>query len=343
MELSSREIDVLTIIVEEYIATAKPVGSRIVAKKSRSKLSPASIRNTMADLADKELLDQPHTSAGRIPTIKGLRHFLDTILQIPPLSGHEMDAISDHLGHVGSDPSDIFRNTSRVLSSISQQACLVLGPSQGHVQWKHIDFVLLTPGKIMSILVLQGGIVQNKIIDVDVKITSDDLIKYANYLNSHFQGQPLHTVREKIRAQMQAAQQVFDALYQRALDLADKTCSAGSQREIFVEGASNLLTQPDFADIEAMRDIFRLLEERSRLLELVDTIFDERDSRIVIGQEKSWNDLEYCCLVSCPYTISEQTAGMISVIGPVRMNYAKIIPMVDFTAQVLSQMLQSRF
>jgi heat-inducible transcriptional repressor len=142
---------------------------------------------------------------------------------------------------------------------------------------------------------------------------------------------------------MQAAQQVFDALYQRALDLADKTCSAGSQREIFVEGASNLLTQPDFADIEAMRDIFRLLEERSRLLELVDTIFDERDSRIVIGQEKSWNDLEYCCLVSCPYTISEQTAGMISVIGPVRMNYAKIIPMVDFTAQVLSQMLQSRF
>ena len=343
MELSPREIDVLTIVVDEYIATAKPVGSRIVAKKSRSKLSPASIRNTMADLADKELLDQPHTSAGRVPTIKGLRYFLDTILQIPPLSGHEMHAISDNLGHVGSDPSDIFRNTSRVLSSLSRQACLVLGPSQGHVQWKHIDFVLLTPGKIMSILVLQGGIVRNKIIDVDMEITSDELVKYANYLNSHFRGQPLGTVREKIRAQMRAAKQVFDALYQRALILANKTCATDNQREIFVEGASNLLAQPEFSDIEAMRDIFKLLEERSRLLELVDTISDEDDSRVVIGQEKSWEDLEYCCLVSSPYTISNQTAGMISVIGPVRMNYAKIIPMVDFTAQVLSQMLQSRF
>ncbi len=343
MNLSPREIDVLTIIVEEYIATAKPVGSRIVAKKSQSRLSAASIRNTMADLADKAFLDQPHTSAGRVPTIKGLRYFLDTIMQIPPLSGHERDAIADHLGHAGSDPSDIFRNTSRVLSSISKQACLVLGPSQGYVQWKHIDFVLLTPGKIMSILVLQGGIVQNKIIDVDMEITSDDLVKYANNLNSHFQGQPLYTVRKRIRTQMRTARQLFDALYQRALDLADKTFSEDSQREIFVEGASNLLTQPDFADIDAMRDILRLLEERSRLLELVDTIFDAQDSQVVMGQEKSWDDLEYCCLISSPYTVSDQAAGMISVIGPVRMNYAKIIPMVDFTAQVLSQMLQSRF
>ncbi len=343
MELSPREIDVLTIIVEEYIATAKPVGSRAVSRKSRSKLSAASIRNTMADLADKEFLDQPHTSAGRVPTIKGLRYFLDALIQIPPLSHEERETIADHLGHAGSDLSDIFRNTSRVLSSISQQACLVLGPSRGIVQWKHIDFVLLSPGKIMSILVLQGGMVQNKLLDVDVEITSDDLVHYANYLNSHFQGQPLHAVRKSIRKQMQTARQVFDVLYKRALELAHKTFSSDSQRDIFVDGASNLLTQPDFTDIEAMRDIFRLLEERSRLLELVDSLFEEAHSRVVLGQEKAWDDLEYCCLVSSPYTISDQTAGMISVIGPVRMNYAKIIPMVDFTAQVLTQMLQSRF
>ncbi|WP_462324682.1 heat-inducible transcriptional repressor HrcA [Desulfoplanes sp.] len=343
MELCPREIDVLTTIVEEYIATARPVGSRVVAKKSRSKLSPASIRNIMADLADQELLDQPHTSAGRIPTIKGLRFFLDSVLQPNPLSGRDRDVISDDLYHAGSDPTDIFRQTSKVLSSISQQACLVLGPSQGIVHWKHIDFVLLTPGKIMSILVLQGGIVQNKIIDVDTEVTPDDLFKYANFLNSHFQGQSIHAVQNKIRAQMKAAQKVFDVLYQRALDLADQTCSTEMHREIFVEGASNLLSQPDFTDLQAMRDIFKLLEERSRLLELVDTIFDEQESRIILGQERSWDDLEYCCLVSSPYTISDQTAGMISIIGPVRMDYAKIIPMVDFTAQVLSKMLQLRF
>lgn len=343
MDLSLREIGVLTTIVEEYITTARPVGSRSVAKKSATKLSPATIRTTMADLTDKGLLDQPHTSAGRIPTIKGLRFYLDTILQIAPLTGHEMDSISIDLEHAGSDPSDIFRHTSKVLSTLSNQACLVLGPSQGCVQWKHIDFVLLTPGKIMSILVLQGGIVQNKIIDVDNKLTTDDLVKYSNFLNSHFQGQSIHSVRKKILAEMQVAREVFDALYQKALHLAHKTCFTDTQREIFVEGASNLLSQPDFTDVEAMRDIFRLLEERSRLLGLVDKIFDEQNSRIILGQEEDCHDLEYCCLVSSPYTVSDGTGGTISIIGPIRMNYAKIIPMVDFTAQILSQMLQSRF
>ncbi len=343
MDLSSREIDVLTTIVEEYTATGRPVGSRSVAKKAKTRLSPASIRNTMADLTDTEFLDQPHTSAGRIPTIRGLRFYLDYILRIAPLSGHEMDAISDDLGHAGSEPSDIFRHTSKVLSTLSNQACVVLGPSQGHVQWRHIDFVLLTPGKIMSILVLQGGIVRNKIIDVDPKLGTDDLIKYGNFLNSHFQGQPIHTVREKILKEMHLAREVFDALYQKALHLAHKTCFSETRRDIFVEGASNLLSQPDFTDLEAMRDIFKLLEERSRLLELVDKIFDEQNSRIILGQEEAWRDLEYCCLVSSPYTVSDGTGGTISVIGPVRMNYAKIIPMVDFTAHILSQMLQSRF
>ena len=343
MDLSSREIDVLTTIVEEYTATARPVGSRSVAKKARTRLSPASIRNTMADLTDTGFLAQPHTSAGRIPTIQGLRFYLDYILRIAPLSGHEMDAISDDLGHAGSEPSDIFRHTSKVLSTLSNQACVVLGPSQGLIQWRHIDFVLLTPGKIMSILVLQGGIVRNKIIDVDANISSDDLVKYGNFLNSHFQGQSIHAVRKKILTEMHLAREVFDALYQKALHLAHKTCFTETPRDIFVEGASNLLSQPDFTDLEAMRDIFKLLEERSRLLELVDKIFDEQNSRIILGQEEAWRDLEYCCLVSSPYTISDGTGGTISVIGPVRMNYAKIIPMVDFTAQILSQMLQSRF
>ncbi len=339
MSLDKRKTDVLLTIVKNYILTGQPVGSRTVSRDSSLELSPASIRNIMSDLSDEGYIDQPHTSAGRVPTARGIRFYLDSSLEIEPLPGEIQDKIKSALTSVGPDLSQTLSQTCKILSSLSGQISLVITPSHQLIRWQQIDFVLLRPGLVMSILVMEGGMVNNKVIKVDKEITSDDLVRFSNYLNEHFQGKTLLHVRAGILAQMRKARKQFENLYENALRLARESFE-DTTRQVYVEGIHYLFQGTDFPDLGKMRELFKILEEKSKLLKLLDKTIESKNLSIILGQEQKLDELSDFTVISSPYSLRDDNIGAVSIIGPTRMNYSKIVPAVDLTAKILSQLLQ---
>ncbi|MFP5221814.1 MAG: heat-inducible transcriptional repressor HrcA [Acidobacteriota bacterium] len=341
--LIQRELEVLTAIVEDYIAKAQPVGSRTVSKTGSMRLSPASIRNTMADLTDKGYLEQPHTSSGRVPTAKAFRLYLDQVMQLRPLPVSMKEMMASSLGQAGLEIDDILRHASRVLSSASRQVCMVLAPRHSLARWRQIDFVLLRPGLVMAILVLQGGLVQKRVVTVADDIGADDLVHFGNYLNHHFQDLTVSEVRGRIIAEMAAAKRELSNLTGRAMQLAMDAFSTTDAPEVFVEGTLNMLAQPEFTDLGVMREVLGALEERTRLLEVLDKTMAEYRTVVVLGAEAQVSDLAGCGLVSSPYGTQGAPLGAVSVIGPLRMDYAEVVPLVNYTAQLITTMLGRHF
>ncbi|SMP73152.1 heat-inducible transcriptional repressor HrcA [Desulfonatronum lacustre] len=343
MELQPREIGVLTTLIEDYIQTAAPVGSRTIAKKSNLNLSPASIRNIMADLTDKGYLEQPHTSAGRIPSAHGFRFYVDTLLKYHPLTPEERTQLTEHMGDDRRDVSELLRNASRLLSAYTRQVSMVLAPKATNIGFKHIDFILLKPGLAMAILVVEGGIVRNKIVSVEPELGTDDLVTYSNYLNQLFQGRTLAQVRTKLLQEMDAVQREYQAVSQQALVLAQQVFSGGNEREVYVEGTVNFFTHPEFANPAKLQELLRMLEERTQLLELLDKVAKPDGISIIFGREDDQEGLQEFTLISSPYLGQDDPLGVVGIIGPIRMDYAKVVPLVEFTAQVISQLLRNRF
>jgi heat-inducible transcriptional repressor len=340
MSLTPREIDVLSTIIQEYIEHAQPVGSRTVAKRSPIGLSPASIRNLMADLTDKGYLEQPHTSAGRIPTALGFRFYVDQLIKLQPLSPTQRQTITAQLDDSEAELSEILKRASRILSSLSRQVSLVVAPDRSAARWKQIDFVIIRPGLVLAILLLHEGMMENKVIHVTREITQDDLVHYRNYLNELFQGRTISQVRSRIIREMKQAQEKFDAIYRKALALARKAF-VDEEREFFVDGTSNILHQPDFSDLSTLRELFKIVDERSKLLELLDKVTGEGGIRIVFGLE-TLEEAPSCGLISSPYGRGGEPLGAVGIIGPLRMDYARMIPVVDYTAKMLTEVLKRR-
>ena len=343
MPLNSREVDVLITIVQDYISTATPVGSRTVAKKSELRLSPASMRNTMADLTDKGYLLQPHTSAGRIPTVEAFRFYLDTTLRLHPLTETRRQDIRQSMADSGLDMSNMLSQAAKVLSNMSHQASLILAPSRDDVRWREIEFALIKPGLVLAVLILEGGMVQNKLVKVDKDISGNDLVKFANYLNAHYRGRNLSEARRSIHRALLEEKRRLKRLYADALALAREAFENTEAREVYVDGAVNMLDYVEFADIARMREILRLLEERSRLLEVLDRTIVGEGIKITLAQEANLEELGDLSVVSSPYGEEGAAQGVISVIGHQRMDYATVVPVVDYLAKTLTHLLKARY
>ncbi len=343
MSLTPREAEVLNIIVESYIENALPVGSRYVAKQSRLSLSPASMRNIMADLSDKGYLMQPHTSAGRIPTDKGFRYYVDTMVRPDLLPENLQQKIKEYLNQAGLEFSDILEHTSKLISSQSSLVGMAVAPQMHFVRWQQIDFVYIRSGVVMAILIFQGGIVQHKLLSVDEKVTADDLVKYRNYLNERFQGHTLYDVKQTVLREMQEAQNEFNQLYSKALSLARAACSDQEERQVYVDGTLNVWDQLDGKDLESMRELLEFLEQRSELFELLDKISQREGLTITFGKEVSGSKLGEWSIISSPYRVRGEPLGVIGTIGPIHMDYSRLVPMVDYIARMLSEILESRF
>jgi len=344
VDLTPRELAVLAIIVEGYIENATPIGSRYVAKKSSLNLSPATMRNVMADLTDKGYLKQPHTSAGRVPTEKGLRFYVNYVLRPEPLS-EEKQKIRAYFKHtMGYELSDILEMTSKFISEETRLLGVAVSPQISFMKWKQIDFVLVRPGLVMAILVFEGGIVHNRIVSCEnSKITSDDLLKFSNFLNEKFKGQILYEVKKSILKEMEEAKKKFNVLYYNALRLAKHTCEAEDDREIYVEGAFKVIDHIDPKDVERMKSLLEFLEKRSELLKILDKIGEGEGIFITFGKEVFGSDLEEWSIISSPYGVKGESLGIIGTIGPIHMDYSKLIPMVDYMAKMLSEILEARF
>lgn len=343
MTLPDRDREVLTTIIEAYIITAAPVGSRAVSKQSPLGLSPASIRNIMADLTDAGYLEQPHTSAGRVPTAKAFRFYLDEIMRERPLPEAQKRRIATMLSSAGLELGDILRQASRLLSGLSLQVAMVVAPRHAETRWKHIGFSLLNPGLVMVVLVLQGGLVRNRVIDMPVEVTSDDLTGYANYLNHLFTDRTVAEVRSRLVAELREAERTLNALCQQALILAQSAFEQEREAasEVIVDGTLNILSQPEFTGSDHVLDVMRVLEERTILLELLDKTATTWKTVITLGGESDQPSLTELGVITAPYGAGP--LGAIGLIGPVRMDYATLIPVVNFTAGALTRLLDRHF
>ncbi len=340
--LSERERRILEMVIEDYILTAEPVGSRTISKKPTLNLSPATIRNIMSDLEELGLLSQPYTSAGRVPTEKGLRVYVDSIMDIHELSSQEQQEIrSKYLGHLIEGP-DLFRETSRILSLSSHYLGIVWMPKVSSVVLQHIEFVKLRRHLVLAILVSTTGLVYNRIIEVEEDFSQSELDHLSDYLNSFSAGLALCQVRERLLEQMRVVKNAYDRLLEQALKLGQKAFSSIDDSDVFIEGRTNILNEPDFGNVSRMTDLFRTFEEKAVMIKLLDKFMAPKGVQIAIGSESQVREMETCSVVTSTYSCGGEVLGVLGVIGPRRMNYSRVIPLVGYTAKLLTEILETQ-
>lgn len=343
--LDARARDIFRDIVESYLATGEPVGSRTLSKLGHSALSPASIRNTMADLAALGLLEAPHAMAGRKPTQLGLRFFVDSLLQLGDLHDDEKREIDARMSAAGSNPQDLLGAASELLSGLAGGAGLVMTPERD-APVRHAEIVSIGPGQALLVLVFEDNQVENRLISIPADLPNSALAEAANYLNARFKGKSLAEARvaaTELLAQDRAAlDQAAAKLVERGLvEWSGEDPTHG--RSLIVRGRSNLLQdQQAVADLERARRLFDDLEKTRDLIQVLDLAKDGNAVRVFIGSENPLFSLSGSSLIVAPYMNAERkVVGALGVIGPTRLNYARVIPVVDYTARVVGRVLDT--
>ncbi len=341
-ELSDRDQKVLEAVVSGYIRFGDPVGSRTVAKHYGMKVSSATIRNVMADLEEMGLLQQPHTSAGRIPTDRGLRVYLDSIMQLKKLDESKRRQIREAFVGTRGDIEELLKKTSQVLAGYCKQAGVVLWPRSEVTRFKHIEFIRLRPRQIMVILISKSGLVQHSLFDWEEDISQEELDRYSDFVNELLQDLPLKVMKERILEQMENEKALFDRLFNRTLDIVQQTLqNTLESSDVYIQGQINLLDNPEFADVDRMRRILKAFENKSRIIGLLDKALDPTSKvQIILGPESKLQELEEISLISSTYSRGDTVLGVLGVIGPLRMDYSSIVPIVEYTAESLSRILE---
>lgn len=341
-ELNSRTREIFRAIVENFLDTGDPTGSRTLAKTIGINLSAASIRNVMAELEEAGLLYSPHTSAGRLPTDAGLRLFVDGLLEFGHLSESERSEIRAQCEVTGSNFDQVLRQASQMLSGLTQGAGIVLSPKTNG-PLRHIEFISLNPGRALMVLVTEDGQVENRILDVPVALLPSTLTRAGNYLSTRLSGRTLDQAKSSIRAELDQHQAELDGLTQRVVEdgLALWSGDRDGERMLIVRGHSNLLEDLEAAeDLERIQKLLADLENKRDFIHLLDLAQDAEGVRIFIGSENQLFSLSGSSLILSPYMNADQTiVGIVGVIGPTRINYARVVPMVDYTAKVMGRLL----
>jgi heat-inducible transcriptional repressor len=345
--LSQRHQEILSAVVLNYVVTGTPVGSRTVAKHRSDHLSPATIRNAMADLEEMGFLYQPHTSSGRVPTDLGYRYYVDTLMSQRPLSADEICQIRSALPHEGGpeEVTELLDRTVKLLAGLSSHVGVVLAPRFPHAILKRLEFLGLGPDRILAIFVSQSGMVDHRVIQIEETYGDEELVKMTNLVNDSFQGLTLPQIREKLLAMMSAEKALYDRLLARALELSRDYLDQreDEENELLLDGTSNVLREPTLADdVERMRGLFRAFEDKSRLVNLLNACLQQDRSRIVIGSECHDPTFSDLTLISSPYRYRHQPVGALGVIGPRRMDYERLVVLVDSLSRFLSEALARR-
>jgi heat-inducible transcriptional repressor len=339
--LDERTQNILIAVVRNFIQTADPVGSRTISKRFDFGLSPATIRNVMADLEELGFLEQPHTSAGRIPTDKAYRHYVDHIQNVELPSPEDVDIIARWYTPLAGDNDEMMLATSRLLSEVSNYAGVVLSTFSKSI-FKRIEFVKVRDRHVLAIFVMDTANVHNKLITLEDELTQDELHKISNYLNHEFSGRPLRQIRQQVLERMNEEKAQYDELVQQAMAIGAKTFdeTAETEGDIYLGGTVNIMDQPEFStNVSRMKELFKAFEEKSRLIRILDRCLDESGVNVVIGTETPFQDIQDCSFVTRTYTYDDRTVGVLGVVGPKRMVYPRIMALVDYTAKIVSQKL----
>ncbi len=342
-ELSERDNQILQAVIEEFIATAEPVGSRNLTKKYALGVSPATVRNVMADLEELGLLTQPHTSAGRQPTDLAYRYYVDHLMGSRGVRPDERRRLRRHLaGASRDDVEELLDTTCRALSSMAHLVGLVAAPRFEARVFRHIDFVLLRPGRVLVVLVSESGAVYHRPVDAPEVDDQARLDRMGEYLNHLLEGLPLSAVRDRILAEMESERAAVDALFHRALTLGDRALRSADRSGdsgVFVGDPGPLLEQPEFHSPDRLKGILETFEKKGLLIKLLDRACAEPGVQVVIGRENPSEDLQGCSVVVSNYGSGDRVLGSLGVIGPTRMPYPRVVALVDYTARLLGETL----
>lgn len=336
--LDDRAKLLLKTLVERYIADGQPVGSRTLARAAGMELSPATIRNVMSDLEELGLIASPHTSAGRIPTARGYRLFVDTMLTVRREDLAGVDDIGAAAIEAGAQPQRVISHAAQMLSSLSQYVGVVMAPRRASV-FRHIEFLSLSERRVLVILVSPDGDVQNRIIHTQSNFSQSQLLEASNFLNAHYAGLTMEEVRTRLRTEVEALRGEIASLMQAAVDIGAE--AGGSPREeVVVSGERNLLSVSEFSsDMGHLRQLFDLFEQKTQLIRLLDVSSQADGVRIYIGGESQVVPFQDLSVVTAPYEVDGQVVGTLGVIGPQRMSYERMIQIVDVTAKLVSNAL----
>ncbi len=340
--LNDRAQHLLKVLVQSYISDGQPMGSRNLAKMSDLEISPATIRNVMADLEELGLVESPHTSAGRVPTTKGYRLFVDTMLTVQPLTTDLVKRVSKDLqSDLGTN--SLVESASMLLSGLTSMAGVVTLPKHDRVELRQIEFLPLSDRRVLAILIVNQKEVQNRIIHTDREYTPSELQQAANYLNELCAGQDLVVARQKILQELDHVRENMNELMRSAVEMGEKIFSGSDmdKPDYVVVGQTNLMEYEELSDIYKLRSLFDAFNQKREFLNLLDRCICAEGIQIFIGQESGHKALDDCSVVTSPYTVDDEIMGVLAVVGPTRMSYERVIPIVDLTAKLLGEALNN--
>lgn len=337
---SDRAKKILSAIIDNYIEEGIPVGSKKIATFDRFNLSSATIRNVMSDLENLGFLSSPHTSSGRIPTPKGYRFFIDRLLQLQPVANEQVTSIKETVSQTKSNSKDLATNVSSTLSAITQLAGIVTVPKKQESILKEIDFIPLSEKRILAIVVINDAEVENKILQMKRSYTREELQISSNYLNQNYVGKSFEYIKDDLVKQIEETSELAQSLMNNIVSIADEVLKAQRTEEYVVSGENKLMDFDELSDIKKLKELFQVFNEKQQLLQLLDKSISTSNIQIFIGEESGYKLLDNCSLITAPYTNEEGSIGVLGVIGPTRIAYQKVIPIVDITAKLLSQSLK---
>ena len=341
VDVKERQKSILGAIVESYVNTAMPVGSRAISLRFRNTVSPATIRNVMADLEEIGLIMQPHTSAGRVPTDKGYRFYVDSLLEPKHLTREEESAITKLIHQSGSDIDHLMQNASKAISIITNVGSMVLTPRLKRSAFKHIELFNIDESRILAVIVTTTGFVKNSIMDMEDHITKQELMRITEFLNSELEGVYFGEIKSYLTRKLLEERDSFYTFLKRAMDILSVPGLFRADDHLYFDGTACIMSHPEFTDIKKARLFLKACEDKKELLSLLNEDMDHEGIKIHIGKENICNDMQDCSIVTCNYDINGATVGVIAAIGPTRMEYGKVISVLKYISVELGKELEN--
>ena len=337
---SHRARRILSAIIDKYIEEGIPIGSKSLSLADNIGLSPASIRNVMSDLEELGFIASPYTSSGRVPTSKGYRFFIDSLLKLQPVEATELERIKKRVNLHDSNSRELAISVSNTLSAITKLAGIVTIPKQQVTRLKEIDFIQLSEKRILAIIVMNETEVENRILQMKRDYSKDELKQASNYINTHYKGRSLSYIKKHLINELMQTKEAVNSLMSDLIDIADQVLDFAEPDEYIVAGQRRLMDFHELADIKKLRQLFDAFKEKQQLLELLDKSMSTSGIQIFIGEESGYQMFDNCTLITTPYTTEDGAIGVLGVIGPTRIAYQKVIPIVAITAKLLGKSLK---
>jgi len=342
IELSDRSQLLMKMLVERYIKDGQPVGSKALSDSTALTVSPATIRNTMKQLEDLGLIKSPHTSAGRVPTEQGYRFYVDSILNIQPFNENAFESLQNQLDE-NDNHDTVVQKASSLLSELTQMAGVVMVPKPQSIALRQVEFMPLEGNQILAVLVINNQEIQNRIISTDKQYSRSELEQAANYLNMHFAGKDIAQMGQALKGELLETKSEMNHLMELVVQFTGQVTQQQDQQEqVIVDGQANLIGNQGLNDMEKLKQLFDAFQQKTDIMHLLDRCVDGDGVQIFIGHESGYEPLDKCSVVTAPYSIEGETLGVLGVIGPTRMSYERVVPVVDMTAKIVSSALAGK-